>query len=200
MRVTIIQYSTNSTFITSKQARRQDRVTGGGAGINFGGAREVSLCEFERGTGSREIYSSVDQPKKVKTKKKVFGSKISTNSGCHLKILAIFHEFLSEDQKKGLRPKSFIKSGVNPQKITKIRAVNTNLECQASICTPKAPSLLISSGHSPRLGGRIFVWGAQALIWGGTAPECPPLRRACVKDFFVLSIIVLLVFSNNFSL
>ena len=30
------------------QARRQDSVTGG-AEINFGGAREVHFCEFERG-------------------------------------------------------------------------------------------------------------------------------------------------------
>ena len=42
----------------------------GGAEINFGGAREVYLCEFERDMGAREIYSSVDQTKKVKTKKK----------------------------------------------------------------------------------------------------------------------------------
>ena len=44
------------------------------------------------------------------------------NSGCRLKILAIFHEFLREDQKKkkkGLRPKSCIKSGVGPQKLRK---------------------------------------------------------------------------------
>ena len=26
-------------------------------------------------------------------------------------------------------------------------------------------------GHNPRLGGTV-------LIWGGTAPECPPWRRA----------------------
>ena len=48
---------------------------------------------------------------KVKTKKKrkVFSSKISTNSGYRLKILAILHEFLSEDQKKkqDLHPKSY---------------------------------------------------------------------------------------------
>ena len=24
-------------------------------------------------------------------------------------------------------------------------------------------------------GGTILVWGAQAVIWGGTAPECPPV-------------------------
>ena len=35
-------------------------------------------------------------------------------------IFAIFHEFLREDQKKkGLRPPSFMKSGVSPQKLRK---------------------------------------------------------------------------------
>ena len=81
----------------------------GGAEINFGRAGEVYLCEFERGTGAREIYSSVDQTNKVKTKKKVFSSKISTNSGNRLKILAIFHEFLSEDKKKDLQFNNFHK-------------------------------------------------------------------------------------------
>ena len=86
------------------------------------GAREVYLCEFERSTGARETYSSVDQTKKVKTKKKVFNTKVSTNTGYRLKILAIFLEFLNEDQKKerkGLRSKSFMKSGVSPQKLQK---------------------------------------------------------------------------------
>ena len=64
------------------------------------GVWEVYLCEIEKGTGAREIYSSVHQTNKVKTKKKVFSSKISTNSSYRLKILAIFHEFLSEDKKK----------------------------------------------------------------------------------------------------
>ena len=40
----------------------------GVAEINFGGAREVYLGEFERGTGAREIYPSLDQMNKVKTK------------------------------------------------------------------------------------------------------------------------------------
>ena len=56
----------------------------------------------------------------MNTKKKVFSSKISTDSGHRLKILAIFHEFLSVEQKKrGLRPKRFMKSGVSPQKLRK---------------------------------------------------------------------------------
>ena len=72
------------------QALRQDSVTRG-AEINFGEAREVYLCEFK----------SVNQTKKMKTKeKKVFSSKIFTNSSFHLKILAIFHESQSEDKKK----------------------------------------------------------------------------------------------------
>ena len=43
------------------------------------------------------------------------------NSGYRLKILAIFHQFLSEDQKKkkSLRPKSIMKSGVSPQTLRK---------------------------------------------------------------------------------
>ena len=50
------------------QTWRQNSVAGGRAKINFGGAREVYLCEFERGTGAREIYPSLDEINKVKTK------------------------------------------------------------------------------------------------------------------------------------
>ena len=53
---------------------------------------------------------------------------------------------------------------------------NTNLG--ASICTSVTPSLLISSGHSPRLGGTIFVWGAEAVIWGARTRNAPPWRWA----------------------
>ena len=101
------------------QARRQDSVTAG-AEINFGGAREVDFCEIERGTGAREIYSSVDQTNKVKTKKKGLQFKnfhefwLSSQTSC---------DFSSENQKKkkkkGLCPKSFMKSGVSPQKLRK---------------------------------------------------------------------------------
>ena len=47
------------------------------AEINFGGAREVYISEFGRGTGAPKIYSSVDQTNKGKTKKKkVFVPKV----------------------------------------------------------------------------------------------------------------------------
>ena len=71
-----------------------------------------------------------------------------------------------------------MKSGVSPQKLRKYQ---WQTPIWASICTPVAPSLLISSGHSPHLGGTIFVWGAQAVIWGDTSsylgghgPGMPP--------------------------
>ena len=52
-------------------------------------------------------------------------------------------------KKKGLHPKNVMKFGVSPQKSL----------YWASICTPVAPSLLISSGHSPRLGGHKQSFG-----------------------------------------
>ena len=80
----------------------------------------------------------------------------------------------------------FYKIRCKSRKITKRQfllanswAVNPNLGVLGlDLHSPTAPSLLISSGHSSRLGGTILVWGAQAVIWGGTDPECPPWRRA----------------------
>ena len=102
----LCQPAVSCIVIAALQARRQDSVTRG-AEINFRGAREVYLCEFEKGTRAREICYRVDQTNKVKTKKKVFCSKIFTNSGYRLKILSIFHEFLSEDQKKRSSSQNF---------------------------------------------------------------------------------------------
>ena len=46
-------------------------------------------------------------------------------------------------------------------------------------CTPVAPALLLSfgaqsslGGHTSRLGSTLLAWGAQAVIWGCTAPKC----------------------------
>ena len=69
-----------------------------------------------------------------------------------------------------------MKSGVSPQKLQKYR---WQTPIWTSICTPVAPSLLISSEHSPRLGGHNFRLGGTSTSshLGGTAPECPPWRR-----------------------
>ena len=50
------------------QARRQDSVTGG-AKINFGGAREVYLCEFEKGARNLSKSGSNEQGDLQKKKK-----------------------------------------------------------------------------------------------------------------------------------
>ena len=131
-------------------ARRQDSVTGwgGGAEINFGGARKVYLSEFERGSGAPKIYSSVDQTNIVKTKKKM-----SSSQKCY--------EIRCESTK-----------------ITKLRAVTPIWESQASICTPIAPSLLISLGHSPRLGG-------TSSHLGGHGPGMPPRGAGPVVNWLL---------------
>ena len=127
--------------------------------------------------GAREIYSSVDQTNKVKTKKKVFSSKIFTNSGHRLKILAIFHEFLSVEQKKKKSSfQKFYEIRCESTKIRKIRAVNTNLGVLGLDLHSNSPEPVNFFGAQSSLGGAQFSFGgAQAVIWGGTAPECPPM-------------------------
>ena len=79
------------------------------------------------------------------------------------------------EKKKGLHPEHVMKSGVSPQKLRKYRS---QTPISALICTPEAPSLLISSGHSPRLGGTIFVWGGTNSHLRGHGPGMPPPRGA----------------------
>ena len=53
--------------LTGMQARRQHSVTGG-AGINFGGHEKFIYVNSRGARGAREIYPSLDQMNKVKTK------------------------------------------------------------------------------------------------------------------------------------
>ena len=134
----------------------------GGEGRNkFCGAREVYLCEFERGTGAREIYPGLDQMNNVKTKdSKGFFGEIGNSSGFSGRKQVIS----KKRKKKGIHPKNVMKSGVSPQKL---RIYRWQTPMWASICTPVASSLLISSGHSPRLEGHNFCLG-------GHGPDMPP--------------------------
>ena len=121
----LTEHSELNTKITLKtwsfQAQRQDSLTGEGRNKFEGGVREVYLCEFERGMGAREIYSSVDQTNKVKTKKKGLQFKnfykfwsSSQNSCDFSRILKC-----GTKKRRGFCPKSFMKSGVSPQKLRK---------------------------------------------------------------------------------
>ena len=155
----------------AKEARRQDSVTAG-AEINFEGAREVYLCEFERGTGARQICPSLDQINTAKTKN------LEGFSGRNQKFKRFRPKTVDLQKQKGLHPKNVMKSGVSPRKLQKYR---WQTPIWASICTPVAPSPLISSGHSPRLEGHNFRLGGHKQSFGGARPRNapPPWRRAC---------------------
>ena len=139
-------------------------MTGRGAEINFGGHEKFILCELERGTGAREIYPTLDQMNKVRSKdsKKFSGRNRKFKRFFSGQKLVISKKKRSSSQNTSRNPVSVNKKHPN----------------WASICTPEAPSLLISSGENPRLGGHNFrSGGAQAISWGGTAPVSPPWRR-----------------------
>ena len=146
-----------------------------GAEINFWEAREVYLCEFERDTRNLFQYGSNE---KGEDQKKVFSTKISTNSRYRLKVLAIFQEFLSKDQKKEKkrsRPKSFMKSGVS-SKITKIWAVNTNLGVLGLDLHSSSPEPVNFFGAQSSLGGgHNFRLGGTSSHLGGHGPGMPPV-------------------------
>ena len=141
-----------------------------GAEINFGGAREVCLCEFERGTGGT-IYSSVDQTNKVKI----------TNSKILAIVLAIFHEFLSLDQKKRSSSQNFYEIRCESTKITKIRADNTNLRVLGLNLHFNSPEPVNFFGAQSSLGGgHNFRLGGHKQSVGVARPRnAPPWRRAC---------------------
>ena len=133
--------------------------------------------------GTRNSFQCGSNEQGEDQKKKVFSSKISTNSGYRLKILAIFHEFSCEDQKKKDQRSSsqkFNEIRCESTKSTKIRPVNTNLGVLGLALHSNSPSLLISSGHSPRLGG-------HKQSFGGTRPRNAPRGTGPAKTFGMMS-------------
>ena len=101
-------------------------------------------------------------------------------------------------QKKGFHLKNVTESGVSPQELQKYR---WQTPIWASICTPVAQSLLISSGHSPRLGGHNFrLGGAQAVIWGARPRYALPWRQVWVQPYFEISLSSFIhkIFEENF--
>ena len=73
-----------------------------------------------------------------------------------------------------------MKSGVSSQKLRK--CAGYQIPIWVSICTPGAPILLISSGHSPRSGGHNFrLGGTSSHLGEGTAPECSPVPPDLVR-------------------
>ena len=169
-------------IVRGTPARRQDSVTGW-AEINFRGALVVYFCEFEKGTGAREIYPSLDRKNKVKTKKKVF-TEIQRDFPAEIRIWnGLFgQKQVTSEKKKVFIPKILcqttkIKIFLWSSKEISVAFITFGLDLHSCCSEP-----VNFSEHSPRLGGTIFVWGVQALIWGGTAPECPPVAPTLVVD------------------
>ena len=116
----------------------------------------------------------------MKTKKKqVFSTNISTNSGCRLKILAIFHEYLSKDRKKRFSSLKFYEIRCESTKITKrqfllanSRAVTTNLGVLGLDLHSSSPEPVNFFGAQFSLGGHKQSFGGARLR------NAPPWRRA----------------------
>ena len=158
--------------------------------------------EILGGTRSLFEYGSNEKGEDQK-KKKGLRPEISTNSGCRLKILAIFDEIWSEDQKKRSSSQNLNEIRRKFTKITKrqflltnSRAVNTGL------------GILGLDLHSSSLEPVNFfvaqssLGGAQAVIWGARPGMPLLLRRAWLKvirSCFGISLITLCVlFSLSF--
>ena len=111
------------------------------------------MCEFERGTGAREIYPSLDQMSKVRSKdSKRF-------SGRNRKFKRFFRPKTGDLQKK--RSSSQKRHEIRCQS-TK----NTNLGLDLHSSSPEPVNF---SRAQSSLGGAQFSFG------GSTAPVCPPV-------------------------
>ena len=161
------------------QARLQDSVTGG-AKINLGGEREVYLCEFERGTGAREIYPSLDQMNKVKTKdSKGFSGRKQMISKKKEVFTEIARDFLAEignsssfSGRKHVISKKKRSSSQTSHEIRCQSTKNTNLGLDLHSSSPEPVNFF---GAQFSLGGEtIFVWGGTSSPLGGHDPGMPP--------------------------
>ena len=148
---------------------------GGGRNKFWGGTRSLLMWIREGHGGTRNLFQC-GSTEKCEDQKKVFNSKMSTNSGCRLKMLAIFHEFLSEDQKKRSSSKKFCESRCESTKIRKIRAVNTNLGVSGLDLHSKNPKPVNFFAAQSSLGeGAQFSFGGHNHSFGGHGPGMLPV-------------------------
>ena len=184
-------------FPHSKQARRQDSVTGGSRN-KFWGAREVYLCEFERGTGAREIYFRVNQTNKVKTKKKGLQFKnfhkfwLSSQNSCDFSRIL---KWRPKKKEKRFSSQKFNEMRYESTNITKIREVNTNLGVSGLDLHFISHEPVNFFGAQSSLGGAQFSFGgAQAVIWGARPRNAPLWRR----DWFQIGEKIAIQLWNSF--
>ena len=117
----------------------------------------------------------MDQTKKVNTKKKIFSSQIKV-------VISKFLRFFTNSKvktKKRSSSQKFHEIRCESTKVTKkhlllanSRAISTNLSVLGLDLHSSSPEPNNFFGAQSSLGGggTIFVQGAQAAIWGSTAP------------------------------
>ena len=101
-------------------------------------------------------------------KKKGLQSKTSQKFWSSSQNSCNFPRIKSEGQKKRSSFQNFSEIRCESTKITQIRAINTYLEVLGFDLHSGSPEPVNFFGAQSSLGGTIF-------IWGGTAPECPPV-------------------------
>ena len=138
------------------------------------------MCEFERDTGAREIYPSLDQTNKVNSKKKVF-TEIQRDFSAEFRNSSGFSARKKvTSKKKRSSSQKFCKIRGKSTKITNMRVPNTNFGLDLHSSSPDPINFF---GAQSSLGGAQFSFGgAETLIWGGTAPECPPMAPALPRN------------------
>ena len=131
--------------------------------------------------GALEVYSSVDQTKKVKTNKKglhylkFHSFWLSSQNSCDL------DELLSEDQKKRSSSQKFYEIRCESTKITKkqyllasYKTVNINVGVLGLDLHSSSPEPVNFFGAQFSLGGHNFRLGGTSNHLGGARPGMPP--------------------------
>ena len=158
------------------QARRQDSVTGG-AEMNFG-RHEKFICVNSRGAQGHEKFISV-WIKWTRWRSKIqreFPAKIANSSGFSGREQVIF---------KKKKKRVFIpKMSWNPVSVHKKHENNSGKHQFGLRFALSSLEPINFFGAQSSLGRAQFSFGgAQAVIWGETAPICPPWRRIWFRRF-----------------
>ena len=126
----------------------------GGAEISFGGAWEVYLCEFERGT--RNLFHCGSNEQGEDQKKRSSVQKFPQILVIVSKFLRFFTNSLVMTKKKRSSSQNFYEIRCESTKITKIRAVNTNFEVLGLDLHSTSPEPVNFFGAHYSLGGAKF--------------------------------------------
>ena len=129
--------------------------------------------------------------------KQRFGGQGSGMSPVASGLLQLYSNFIKIKKKVFVRKctRSFMKSGVGLHvKITKKQFLLTNSTAISTILRVSGLDLNSSSSEPIHLfgaqsslgGGTTFVWGGHKQSFGGTVPEYPPWRRACIDYYYML--------------